>query len=108
MRDYQKYWVAYETFAAGPGADTVQWNAYPTPEEAVTNGMVPIWPDQRIAIVPAYLRLSPKAEFSAMVNATRQLGFFLNRFFPGQEGGNGFWYFDKDLRKLGFNSETEE
>jgi len=109
MRDYLKFWIAYETYDPSVFPDTPQWDAEPTIEQAqvAADGMVPAF-GGTIQIIPAWFRLKPKDEFVAMVNATRSAGLFANQFFPGKEGGNGFWYFDDDLRKMGFNSKDEK
>jgi hypothetical protein len=112
VRDYYKYYVAYETYDPTMFPDTPQWNAFSTAEEAFNNGMSPIFGGE-ITVIPAWLRIKPHAEFVAFANGARLLGFFGNQFFPKAEKGTisqGFWYLnpDESLRSMGFNSETAE
>ena len=110
MRDYYKYYVAYETYDTSSFSDTPQWNAFSSNDEAQNNGMSPIFPDGTIAVTPAWLRIKGQAQFVAFANGTRTLGFFANQFNPKLKGAgfNGFWYLQDDLREMGYNSKTAE
>jgi hypothetical protein len=106
VRDYYKYFIAYETYDPLVLPDTPQWNAFATSIEAFDNGMTPVF-GGNITVTEAWLRTTPQDEFVAFVNATRTLGLFANTFDPSVEGG-GFWYFQNNLRRIGYNSLNEK
>lgn len=108
MRNYYKYYVAYETYDPSVLPDTPQWNVFNTLENANNNGMSPLF-GGNIVVAPIWLRLDPRDDFVSFANGTRLLGLFGNLYKPDAPEGtfNGFWYFEEDLREKGQNSAVE-